>query len=128
MAYDGQRVASIARRMLTDRGIEVREAARVVDIHRTVIYDIVRGDRVAKITLEKYADGLAAGEDERRELMLASGFTEPSQHVEEAVSLALRFSHDLSDQGKAQIMDFVRETKAKYGIPDPCANKEEPNR
>jgi len=65
--------------------------------------------------LECFAKGTHA---DLTSLRIAAGY-QPPLHVIQAVEMALRDIHGISDEGKQRIMEFVREAKEKYGVECP---------
>lgn len=82
MEYNGNAIAAIARKLMSDCGLEVRDVARKVDLHRTVIYDIIRGDRVSKTSLLQFSEGLEANEDITHKMLVAAGYEQSTDPAE----------------------------------------------
>ena len=68
--------------------------------------------------------------DKASECMAAAGFPVPAEWQSptdpvEAVALALRAAEKIPEEGKRQILDLVREVKAKYEVKKPDAKEGE---
>ncbi|MFA5376467.1 MAG: hypothetical protein WC455_12045 [Dehalococcoidia bacterium] len=126
MPYHSEEVANQAKELLKDSGMDVRKAAMQSELHRTVIYDIFRGDKVSETTLRKFVKGLGA-EDSKRgiNLLIAAGFEQPSDPVEildnalkdrelsdseikNIITFALNKKRDISEEKRTEIDNYIR--------------------
>jgi hypothetical protein len=119
MPYDNDKIKELSEKLLNEKGIKPAEAARLSGLHRATVYSIINGDKVGKDALTAF--GNIQGDPSP--FLVAAGYEQPSDVVER-VAMALRCDKILSEEGKQQVLEFVKEMRDKYGEPGGGAQKD----